>query len=851
MARGMDVLLERDEELGRIAAALEGAHAGRGSVLVFEGVSGLGKTALLERAAAAAGEAGVDVLKATAHELEAALAFGVVRQLLEPVFDALGSEDRRVLAEGPTRPALSLLGRGRVRGGRDDLEVIHALYRFVAHLGRTRPLTLVVDDVQWADASSLRFALYLAQRVPGLPVVLLAAFRTGEPTDAPRLLDRLTAEAGAPHRLAPLSEAGSHAMVRATFPRSAGAFRRECARVTGGNPLFLRELLQAAAEAGIRPDAHGAGELAELAPDALLGSTVRRLERLPEGARALAEAVAVLEEGAPLRRAGALAGLDAVAAARAADALTGAGIMRSSSPPVFVHPLLRSAVRAALPEAERAERHRLAARLATEEGTAPGEVASHLLAASRTGDERAVRTLRDAARDALEHGAPESARRYLVRALDEPPGAAERAAVELELAEAELLVDPPAGIARLEHALAATEDTRTVVAAYARLGEVMFQAGRYDDAARAFERGLAVDPPPGDEVTLRLTAGRLAMETLRRGGTAPDAPQLTERASHRAVRLAHVHGALAAVTGCGPHEDALRHSLAALGDGAMLVEDGVALDLLVVMACVVWCDDFEVAEREIVRGLDWAERHAAPLARAELLFGRAWMRFWQGRLEEAASDAIEAIEPWRGGWNGQITYARFWGASALLAMDRMDGAAELLETPVAEENEADSVGIAAVTVARGQLATCRGDPERAWTIQRQAVERARELPFLHNPTAMPWRSIAAEAALAVDEVGEAEKLVAEELELAQAFGAARALGVAQRTAGLVRRDLELQHQACETLSRSPARLELAEAYVNLGAALPRSAPRRSARAPARGARPRVEHRCRTPPRARA
>jgi DNA-binding CsgD family transcriptional regulator len=114
-----------------------------------------------------------------------------------------------------------------------------------------------------------------------------------------------------------------------------------------------------------------------------------------------------------------------------------------------------------------------------------------------------------------------------------------------------------------------------------------------------------------------------------------------------------------------------------------------------------------------------------------------------------------------------------------------------------------------------------------------------------SPTTAPWRSDAALARLELGEQAEARALAAEELALAQAFGAPRALGVALRAAGLAedgKRGLELLRQAVDVLERSAARLEYARAMADLGAALRRAGHRAESREVLRPAL-HLAHRC--------
>ena len=829
-------LVERATELHQVMLLLETAREGTGGLLVLEGAAGIGKTTILREAAAIARQDGVRVAQATGHPIESTLSFGLVRQLLEPALSRVTPEDRTALAAGPARAAVAMLD-GAPAAGIDELELVHAAYRLVAELTVTdggRPWLLVLDDVQWGDRSSVTFLVYLAQRLADLPVALLLSLRTGETSAVEDLLARLLGEVGrGALSLGPLSEAACAQLVRRRFPEAADAFCEECARVTGGNPLLLNELLEAVAGSGGATDSEAALLLHETSSVTLQRSTGLRLAGTGAAGRAVAEAVAVLEPGAPLRRVAALAGLAPEEAGVAADALVRAGVMASSDPPAFAHPLIRSTVRTTIPEAERGARHRLAALLAQEDGAMPEQVAAHLIRSTPRGEDWVVAALRAAAQDARSRGAAESACRYLERALEEPPSVEERAHVLAELAEAELLAGRLSALERLDQASRAAVDPETESAVLVRIGDVLFQSGKYDEAAEVFDRALQQHPGGDAELHSRLRVCRLAMETLRPGGkVGPDLVDVPDEQLDTGGRFLQVHLALASVMGVTDHAETRRLALGALGDGAMLREQGIGLDLMVALGCLIWSDLFDECEEEVARGLAVADRQASHLGRANLLFGRAWSRYWSGRLAESVEDSLGAIEPWRGGWNGQIHFARFWCAVALVELDRLDEAQAVVDEPDSPGHGADAVGIATIEVARARVATARGDHQAAHEHLEKAAVAAASLPFLVNPSVLPWRSEAALAHHAVGEVEEARALVADEVRLARAYGAHRPLGVALRAQGLVlggEEGLDLLREAVEELAASPARLEEARARIDLGAALRRAGRRSEAR----------------------
>ena len=155
------------------------------------------------------------------------------------------------------------------------------------------------------------------------------------------------------------------------------------------------------------------------------------------GPIALARGVAVLET-APLVTAARLSGIDPEQASTLGEQLVRAGILRDSRPLEFEHALVRDAVLSEMTAGERARLHADAARVLADAGAASEAVAVHLLHAEPRGDPAVAATLAEVGRRALAVGGP-GARppAALARALAEPPPAAERSALLLDLARAE------------------------------------------------------------------------------------------------------------------------------------------------------------------------------------------------------------------------------------------------------------------------------------------------------------------------------------------------------------------------------------------------------------------------------
>ena len=419
-------MLERDEELAALSAAVAAAATGHGALVLVEGPAGIGKTTLLR--AACRGD--LRILTARGLALEQGFPYGIVRQLLDPVRREEG------LLDGAAGLATRVFDWTEAGPVEDDVRyaTMHGLYWLVANLAARQPLVLAVDDAHWADAPSLRWLAHLAARIEALPVALLLAVREGP--DEPPLLDELRA-AATRLRPGPLGPDATAALVRRKVQADA-ELCREYHASTGGNPFLVQALATA-----LRDGDQKVEPIAQ--------AVLRRIGA--EEARRLARALAVLGGPAPLRQAAALAGLDLPAAARLADRLRAADVLAPGAVLEFAHPIVRTAVYESIPPGERALAHAEAAALLERDGADAERLALHLLRSEPGGDPRVAARLRAAAAAASGRGAPGAAANYLRRALDEPPDPADRPAILLELGIALARERTPAAVAVLREAV--------------------------------------------------------------------------------------------------------------------------------------------------------------------------------------------------------------------------------------------------------------------------------------------------------------------------------------------------------------------------------------------------------------
>ncbi|MFE7563250.1 AAA family ATPase [Kitasatospora sp. NPDC057500] len=331
------MLYGRERERAAVDALLDGARDGRSGVLVLRGEPGIGKTALLEYAVAAAGS-GVRVIRATGVEYEAELPFAGLSLLLAPGFDRLDA------LPGPQRRSLEgAFGLGEAAGGADRLLAGLATLGLLAELASEQPLLCVVDDAQWLDRSSLDALLIAARRLQAEGVALLLAARDdgGEALSLAGLPELRLTGLGEPDAVRLLAD-------RAGGPLAEPARRRLLAEAAG-NPLALVEL-------PLTGEDFGPGGLP-------LTSRLRiafhgQVTGLPPDTQTLLLAAAAEENGeldVVLAAAAVLgAGAEALAPAERAGLVTVGADRRL----LFRHPLLRTAVLQRAPLQQRLHVHR-------------------------------------------------------------------------------------------------------------------------------------------------------------------------------------------------------------------------------------------------------------------------------------------------------------------------------------------------------------------------------------------------------------------------------------------------------------------------------------------------------------
>jgi DNA-binding NarL/FixJ family response regulator len=840
--RDVQPLIERDREVAALSNAMADAAEGHGSFVVIDGPAGLGKSRLLDAVRSEALADGVAVLSARGVELERQIPFGVSAELFVSEVAGAPPDVRAGLLAGHAGLAAAVLDPSQ--SGPDDAQaLVRGLYWLTVNLAiaaAPKPVLMVVDDAHWADRPSLGFLAHLAVRVPDLPIVVAVATRTGEPGDVSDLLDWLLAQPD--HqvlRLEGLSEVGIGQMVKAGLPAADPRFVHACAQVSGGNPFLARELVRSVHADGIPPTASSVAAIERLVPASVVHSVLVRLARLGEPGRLLAGAVAVLGDGASMRHAATLSGLETADAERAADALAGAHMFASEIPLRFAHPLIATAVSADLPAFARAGAHRRAADLLAADGASAEVIAAHLLLSAPDGEAFTVATLRRAAARTLARGDARAATHLLKRALAEPPPADERGDVLLELSDAEMQTGDPEAETHIEAALALAAEPAERLRPLVALVRLRFLLGDHENSAHAVQQALALleddDPIALDLVSDELNA-TLFQAPLRaraemrvgpllagaRAGELPDHPGLL---AHLALRLALAGGPPSQV------RDLAERATAA---NALVDPSTHGMLMGIVVQALVCVDELSLAEQIADAALELARRSGSVLSYATASFHRALPCYHRGALDDALADLDQALTAGNDGWP---TADGWIGAlQAHIHLARGDLVAARAALSLADGVAPTSLDHAIVRSARAELALAEHKHaealEHAQGVGRQLIEEF----GIDHPGLVPWRSTAAEAAFGLGQRDLATRLADEGLTLARRIAVPRAIGRALRTTARVAdrdRTLELLREAVGELQQSPSVLERAYATVELGAALRRAGQRTAAQKPLR------------------
>jgi hypothetical protein len=406
-----DGFVGRAAELARLEQALDGATAGHGATALIAGPAGIGKTRLTGELAERARRRGATVLTGRCIDLVgAALPYFPIVEALRPLRGTVALDGLQELSR--LLPGSQLAATPDRNAGESQLRLFEAVRTALERLSAAAPVVLVLEDLHWADGSTLDLVAFLAHAVHDGRVLIVATWRH----DAVRKDDPVHRLASGLRRrrvaftveLGPLGRDELAALVarESDGPLSLELVESVCARAEG-NPFFAEELLAAA----LRNEP----ELPELLQDVLLAD----FGRLQAPTRTVVRVASAAGRAVPLA---VLVSAMPLPEEQIVEALREAvehGLLladRATGSYRFRHALIAEASYATLLPGEREDVHgRLAAALA-DDGARAGELAEHWIAARRPVE--AFTASLEAAREAEAVSGLSEALHHLERVLD-------------------------------------------------------------------------------------------------------------------------------------------------------------------------------------------------------------------------------------------------------------------------------------------------------------------------------------------------------------------------------------------------------------------------------------------------
>jgi DNA-binding SARP family transcriptional activator len=400
----------RASEMENLEAAWRKAAGGSGTTIFIAGEAGIGKSRLVtEFASFVSAQGGRVLIGETSHPerrpyeayvdaLRRGLALIVESPVGQPWLSAVAELLPELHAALPDVPAPEALEPDKARD-----RLYGAIARTIERLASVRPLLLVLEDVHWSGAATLEVIETLARRLGGLPLLLAVTYRTGDDTDAAvaAMRQRLQAEGRATSLEPPALGVEDVGTLVQMLPNVAdpAEFAATVHTVSEGNPLFAAQLLQGYAETGALP-------LDETI--ATVSNVIRaRVETLDAQAVTLAEVAATIGGAFTIDVLGSVLGWKQGEVLDAIGTLIDRSLMRTTGSSAFSysfsHALIANALYSAIPEEQRAIRHRrIAAVLSAAKSVDRSALASVALHWERGGEaDRAGRAYMAAAQAAF------------------------------------------------------------------------------------------------------------------------------------------------------------------------------------------------------------------------------------------------------------------------------------------------------------------------------------------------------------------------------------------------------------------------------------------------------------------
>jgi DNA-binding CsgD family transcriptional regulator/tetratricopeptide (TPR) repeat protein len=518
----------RDSELAVLAGLVKEVAAGRGGAVLVEGEPGIGKSTLVRAALADAADLGCQLFWGAGDELGQELP-------LLPLIEGL-----RVREPSASLRQNTILGllRGEVaadRGTDVSAALAEQMLALVAEQCAVRPTILVIDDLQWADKSSVTLWGRLARSAQQAPLLLIGMMRPVPQRDDLLALRRA---AGGTTRiqLSGLAEPAAIELVAALAGGKPDEKLLRLADGAAGNPLYITELVAALARSsGVAITGGVAGLANGTAPGSLSAAIADRLGFVSGPVREVLRAAALLGVDFAVRDLAIVLGRGVADVVPAIDEARAAGVLAESGYGLgFRHPLIRAALYDEIAAPVRAAWHRDAGRALAEAGAPVDRVARQLLRAvdddgpSGPMDAWVLGWLARTA-DLLVGHAPRVAAELLRRAVAScPAGSALHGALASRLADALYRVGEAAEAEQVANrALAHAVEPDLVVDLQWTLAQCRMKVGRFAESLATLDRALA---SPGISARHRARLLVLAARTHNNLGEVEKAGQVAATA---------------------------------------------------------------------------------------------------------------------------------------------------------------------------------------------------------------------------------------------------------------------------------------------------------------------------------
>jgi DNA-binding CsgD family transcriptional regulator len=622
--------VDRGQELTALRAGVEALRQGGGAAVWVEGEPGIGKSSLVVEALAGTSELGWDVGWGIADQLAERLPLSVMQDCLQV----------RLSSPDPRRAHAASLLRSQRLGLFADGDVpvsgVEMLMALADELCAAAPTVMVIDDLQWADDASLLVWHQLAASIDQLRLLLIATCRSDpHRPQVQQVRSALARRGGAVVTLGPLPDADVAALVAAMLGTPSRDMLRQLTAQAAGNPLYLRELVDALARE----------RAAEPLPASLAAVLNDRLGSVSAQTAQILRTAALLGAKFTVTDLAVLLGRPvSELAAGLQEAVTARILVGSGAELAFRHQLIRQALYESMPAALRTALHAEAARELAATDTDALSVAQQLSAAGQPGEGWARAWLLQTA-PALTTRAPQLAADLLRRELDATPGDDQaRDGLMAFLVRALLAVGSYDQAAQqAQAALPVIADPLRRAETYSVLARAQVSAGRSDEATATVRQALALTDLP-----LQWRARMLAMlAMLERAGTGSldTADQTARQALTVAEQAGDAFATAHALTDLWLSHSIRRDHVAALEyiDRALRVlgDDPGYADLRSFalddrIFTLQNLDRWREAELTLRQAREFAQRSASP--DRSTWVSAAVLRYWLGQWDDALAE---------------------------------------------------------------------------------------------------------------------------------------------------------------------------------------------------------------------